>query len=137
MTTQSYGLPVPEPNALTQPFWDAARRHELVVQRCRPGSHLFFYPREYCPVCLSGELEWVAVSGRGRLYSHTVVNQPGDPRFQSRIPYVYAVVQLDEGPRMVSNLVDCAPEDARVDMCVAVTFDDVTPQISLPKFRPA
>lgn len=133
---QTYDLPVPRPTVVTQPFWEAAKRHELMMQRCRSGDHLFFYPREYCPVCLSEDLEWVTLTGKGRVYSYTIVHRPANPRFESRVPYVYAVIQLDEGPRMISNVVECDVEDVRVDMSVTAHYDDVTDEVTLVKFKP-
>jgi uncharacterized OB-fold protein len=98
---------------------------------------MFFYPREACPVCLSTDIEWQRVSGNGRLYSYTVIHQPANRQFNADVPYIYAMVQLDEGPRMISNLVECAIEEARIDMAVTAVFDDVTPEWTLVKFRPA
>ena len=138
MTTE-YKKPLPRPAnpELTKPFWEAAKRHELVIPRCKKFDHFFFYPREVCPVCFSTELEYAPVSGNGRLHSFTVVHQPGNPAFNDDAPYIYAVVQLDEGPRMISNMVECSIEDAKIDMPVTVVFDDVTPEWTLPKFKPA
>ncbi len=138
MTTEyKKPLPLPANPELTKPFWEAAKRHELVLPRCKKCNHLFFFPREVCPVCLSPELEYAQVSGKGRLHTFTVVHQPGNPAFNDDVPYIYAVIQLDEGPRMISNLVDCSIEDAKVDMPVTVVFDDVTPEWTLVKFKPA
>lgn len=138
MTTE-YKKPLPRPMhpELTKPFWEAAKRHELVMPRCKTCDHFFFYPREECPRCLSTNLEWAKVSGRGRLYSYTVVRQPANPAFNDDVPYVYAVVQLEEGPRMVSAVVDCPLEELRVDMPLVAVFDDVTPEWTLVKFKPA
>lgn len=122
--------------ALTRPFWEAARRHELVLPRCKTCDHLFFYPRSECPHCLSSDLEWVKVSGRGRLHSFTIVRQPANAAFNADVPYAYAVVQLDEGPRLVSNMVQCDLDALRVDMPVEAVFDDVTPECTLVKFKP-
>jgi uncharacterized OB-fold protein len=138
MTTE-YRKPLPNPlhAETSRPFWEAAKRHELVMPRCRMCDRLFFYPREVCPACLGADLDWVKVSGRGRLYSFTVIHQPANPAFEADAPYVYAMVQLEEGPRLISNLVDCPPDQARVDMAVEAVFDDVTPEVTLVKFRPA
>jgi uncharacterized OB-fold protein len=86
---------------------------------------------------LSSTLEWVRVSGRGRLHSFTVVQQPANAAFRDDVPYVYAVVQLDEGPRLVSNMVQCDLDALTVDMPVEAVFDDVTPEWTLVKFKPA
>ena len=134
-----YRKPLPNPlhREASLPFWEAAKRHELVMPRCKMCDRLFFYPREACPVCLSPDIDWVTVSGRGRLHSFTVIHQPANPVFQEDVPYIYAMIQLDEGPRMISNLVECPIEDARVDMPVVAKYDDVTPEVTLVKFRPA
>ncbi len=138
MTTE-YKKPLPRPGnpALTKPFWDAAKKHHLVLQRCKACSNLFFYPREVCPRCLSPELEWVPVSGKGRVYSYTIVHQPQHPAFEPDSPYIFAMIQLDEGPRMVSNMVDCPLDQVKVDMPVVAVFDAVTPDWTLVKFKPA
>ena len=134
-----YRKPLPRPlsPSLTQPFWEAAKRHELVMPRCKTCDHCFFYPRSECPRCLSSDLEWVKVSGRGRLHTFTVVRQPANPAFQDDAPYIYAVVQLDEGPRLVSNVVECDIAAVRVDMPLQAVFADVTPEWTLVKFKPA
>jgi uncharacterized OB-fold protein len=133
-----YNKPLPRPlnPELTRPFWEAAKRHELVMPRCKTCDQLFFYPRSECPRCLGSDLEWVPVSGRGRLHSFTIINQPVNAAFRDDVPYVYAVVQLIEGPRMISNLVECDVESVSVDMPVEAVFDDVTPEWTLVKFKP-
>ena len=138
MSTE-YTKPLPRPlnPEFTQPFWEAAKRHELVMPRCTTCDHLFFYPRTECPRCLSSTIEWASVSGRARLHSFTIVNQPVHPAFREDAPHVYAVIQLDEGPRMISNVVDCAHENLKVDMPLVAVFDDVTPEWTLVKFKPA
>lgn len=137
MTTE-YRKPLPLPlnSELTKPFWEGAKRHELLVQRCKKCSEYVWYPRELCAICLSPELEWTQVSGEGRLYSYTVIYQPANPAFRGEAPYIYAMVQLNEGPRIVANLVDCPIEGASVDMPVEAVFEDVTPEWTLVKFRP-
>jgi uncharacterized OB-fold protein len=135
----AYSKPVPRPLSpeLTRPFWEAAKRHELVMPRCQTCDHLFFYPRSECPRCLSNRLEWMQVSGRGRLHTYTVIYQPANAAFRDDTPYVYAVVQLDEGPRLISNVVQCEIDTIRVDMPLEAIFDDVTPECTLVKFKPA
>lgn len=129
-------LPKPANEELSRPFWEAAKRHELIMPRCNTCSNVFFYPREACPVCLGADLGWTPVSGRGRVYSYTIVHQAVNAAFQPDAPYAYAVIQLDEGPRLVSNIVDCPVEDVTVDMPVTAAFDDVTPEVTLVKFKP-
>jgi uncharacterized OB-fold protein len=139
MTAETRPKPMPRPESvnLTKPYWEAAKRHELVCQRCVACANWIFYPREQCPICFSKRLEFAPVSGRGRVYAFTIVSQPADRAFEDDAPYVYAIVQLDEGPRMPTNIVGCAPEDVTVDMPVTVTFDDVSADWTLPKFEPA
>jgi uncharacterized OB-fold protein len=129
-------LPLQENHGLTDPFWQAARRHVLLVQHCRACAAFIHFPREQCPQCFSKDLEWQEVSGRGRVYSFTHVYQPQHPGFREDTPYCVAVVQLKEGPRMLSNLIGVPLHEVRCDMPVVVAFDDVTPEWTLVKFRP-
>ena len=138
MTTH-YTKPRPRPmnETLSKPFWEATKRHELVLPRCRTCSKIFFYPREQCPNCYSSDLDWTQVSGKGRLYTFTVVHQTAHPAFQPESPHIYAIIQLNEGPRMPSNLIGCEIEDARIDMAVEAVFDDASEDYTLVKFKPA
>ncbi len=133
-----YTGPLPVPSPETKPFWDAARRHELALPFCKPCGAFFYYPRAACPRCLSPDLEWRAVSGRGTLHTFTIVHR-GQKGFPLGSPYVLAVVELEEGPRMMTNLVGVVPDLAavRIGMPVEVAFDDVTPAVTLLHFRPA
>lgn len=131
-----YRKPLPVPSAVSVPFWDGLREGQLRVQRCSGcGRHIFF-PRSLCPHCLSQALEWVTVSGRGKLYSYTVVRRAFHPAFQEDVPYVYAIVELGEGPRVTSNVVNCPLEALRVDMPLRAVYDSVTPEVTLLKFEP-
>jgi len=130
-------FPRPESKGLTAPYWEAARRHELVSQRCAHCANWIFYPREQCPTCFSTRLDWAPVSGKGRVFAFTIVHQPAHPGFQPEAPYAYAIVQLDEGVRMPTNIVDCPLDEICVDMAVTAVFDDVSPDWTLVKFRPA
>ena len=138
MTTE-YSKPLPRPaNAeLSKPFWDATKKHEVVLPRCNKCSNTFFYPRETCPNCLSNDLDWSKASGRGRVHTFTIVEQPVHRGFMEDVPHVYAIIQLDEGVRLPSNVVDCAVDDVYIDMPVVAVFDDVTPDVTLVKFKPA
>jgi len=119
------------------PFWEAARRHELVAQRCLECGTFRFPAREVCSRCLSRRAEWERVSGRGRVFSVVVMHQANHPWFAARTPYAAVVVELEEGARMLSSVVGAEPHAIRIGMPVEVTFDDVTPEVSLPLFRPA
>ena len=134
-----YKKPLPTPSAVSRPFWEAAKEHRLVYQRCRVCGTRVFYPRDVCPgpECFGvGTLEWVESSGKGWVYAHTICYQAAHPAFADDVPYVLAIVELDEGWRMNSNVINVAPEDVRIGMRVEVVWDDVTPEFTLPKFQP-
>jgi uncharacterized OB-fold protein len=132
----SYRKPLPDPSGAMKPFWDAARDRRLVVQRCRDcGTHRF-PARDLCSRCLSREADWVTVSGRGSVFSWAVMHQVYHPGFADEVPYAVVVIELEEGARLVSNLVECPVDDIRAGMPVEAVFDDVTPDVTLPKFRP-
>jgi uncharacterized protein len=130
-----YNKPLPKPTPTSRHFWEAAKRHELLLQHCTGCGAFIYYPRDRCPQCLSDRLEWERVSGRGKLYSYTIVRRASTRSFADQ-PYVLAIVELDEGPHMTTNL-DAPPEKIKIGMPVTVYFDDVTPERTLVKFRPA
>lgn len=134
MTT--YSKPLPRPTAESEPFWKGARNHELLIQRCRACGKPVFYPRLFCPHCSSADLEWVRASGKGMIYSYTVIRRAAFPGFAADVPYVFAIVELEEGPRMATNLLSCPPEKLRIGLPVEATFEDVTPEVTLVKFKP-
>lgn len=131
----TYEGPLPKPDKDSQAYWDAARRHELVLQRCSECNRFRFYPRLICPYCLSDQFQWRRASGRGAIYSFTVIHRPPFPAFRDRVPYVLALIDLEEGVRMMSNVVSCDPRAVEIGMAVEVTFEDITEEITLPKFR--
>lgn len=116
---------------LTFPFWDAARHQELAVQRCEACGHHQFYPRPFCLECSERELKWVSVSGNGRIYSLTTIYFPVSPDFDP--PYTVAVVELDEGPRILTHLVDGV--DAEIGDPVRVAWQDRGEAPPLPVFE--
>jgi uncharacterized protein len=132
-----YKKPLPRVDEEGRGWWEALARHELYFQRCRQCGTKRFPPRAVCPACLSSATEWVRASGRGTVYSFTVTHQNHAPGFREALPYVLAVVELEEGPRMMTNVVGCVPDDVRIGMAVEVEFDDVTPDVTLAKFKPA
>lgn len=117
------------------PFLDAAREGRLVIQRCTSCGEHQFYPRKLCVRC-GGDVEWVQASGRGTVHTFTVIHQQGMPGWRDEVPYVAAIVDLDEGVRMTTNVVGCAPSDVRIGLPVEVTFVDEGTYV-LPRFRPA
>jgi uncharacterized OB-fold protein len=134
--TEPYSKPLPHVDAESKEFWDACRHHELRVQKCRACGALRYYPRALCPSCLSADTEWVLSSGQGTVYTYTVTYQNQSAGFRDELPYVLAYVELDEGVRLLTNIVGCAPDNVAIGMRVSVVFDDVTPDVSLPKFTP-
>ena len=135
--TANYNKPIPAVTPEMKPFFDAAKRHELVVQRCTQcGAHRF-PAREICSNCLSREAEWVKVSGRGTVFSYNVMHQVYHPGFADEVPYAVVVISLEEGAKMTSNLVGMKPHDIKIDMPVKVVFEEITEDITLPKFAPA
>ena len=128
------GIPLPRPTELSRPHWDGCREGVLRVQRCRECQTYVFIPEPFCTECQSEELEWVESSGRGTLYSMTTVYRPQRPEFE--VPYTVAIVELEEGWHMLTNLVDCPPEEMRVGLPVEVTFRRMSEEVTLPLFRP-
>jgi uncharacterized OB-fold protein len=134
--TGEYQKPLPRIDEINRPYWEASKRHELLLQKCRECGHYRYPPGETCSSCLSDELEWVKASGRGVVYTWTVFHQVYHPAFAKDVPYAVVAVELDEGPRLLTNLVDCKVEAIFIGMPVEAVFDDVTEEITLPKFRP-
>lgn len=133
---EPYSGALPRPTPETLPFWEGARNHRLVLPWCRDCGKPHFYPRALCPHCLSQALDWRDASGRGKLHTYVINHKPAKG---FTAPYVIAVVELDEGVRMLSNLVlpgTPTPEALHIDMPVQVVFDDVTDTVTLPRFRP-
>lgn len=136
-TDADLAKPLPAPTAWSKPFWDAARRRELVLKRCARCGHVDHPPYLYCTECGSEESEWMKASGKARLYAFAV-NTYGVPfPFMPDLPYVTALVDLPEGPRMISNVVGCPPAELRNGMELEVTFEEVEGGVVLPKWRPA
>jgi len=128
---------VPKANSLSQPYWDAARDGQLKLQQCSHCSHMWHPTLPNCPRCQSREIIWTPVSGRGTVYSYTVVHHAAHVAMAKRVPYVVALITLQEGPRLVSNLLECAPHEAHIGMEVELAFQEISPGVVLPQFRPA
>ncbi len=133
---KEYKKPLPQPSPWSKPFWDGCKRREFLIQKCKDCERSIFYPKLFCPNCLSDNLEWVRATGRGKVYSYTVIHSYQPTEFEEDVPYVVAVIDLEEGVRMMSNIIECSPEMVKCDMEVEVVFDDVTEEITLPKFKP-
>ncbi len=128
--------PIPALTEDTKPYWEGCARHELLIQHCQDCGHFRFPPSGLCPKCMSTNTEWVAVSGKGQVYSWTIFHYVYHPAYAKDIPYNVAIVQLNEGPLLHTNIVECNNEDIYIGMPVEVIFEDVNDEISLPKFRP-
>lgn len=116
-------------------FWDAAKKHELMVGKCQNCGTLY-YPPMTCPACDSPRLEWVKASGRGQVFTYCIYHQPFHPAWKDDIPYNVAYVRLDEGPLLVTNIVGCPDKNIYIGMPVEVVFEDINDEVTLPKFRP-
>lgn len=130
--------PRPAPSPTTERFWAATADQQLLMQRCGACGHLQLYPRATCTSCGSTELGWEAASGRATLHTFTVARRATHPAFDGAEPYVVAIVELAEGPRITGNVVDCPVDDVRVGMPLELTWDDPGEDgIRLPLWRPA
>ncbi len=132
----AYEAPLPRPTPESEPFWEACTQHVLQMQRCLACGTVRFPPGNRCSACLSAEAAWQPLSGRGTVYAFTVLRRAYHRGFADRLPYTVAVIALEEGPRLISNVVECDPGAVRVGMPVEVVFDDVAPEVALPRFRP-
>lgn len=122
---------------VSEPFWQATREPRLIMQWCRSCERVVFYPREICPRCLGSDLEWRDSPGTGAVYAFSVHHRTGSQEMMDRTPYVVALVDLDEGARMMTNIVGCDPDDIGVGMGVRVTWEPLSDGRQLPLFEPA
>jgi uncharacterized OB-fold protein len=134
----AYVKPLPQPDPVTTPYWDSLREHAMKIQRCNDTGKYFFYPRGVSPFTLSDNISWELVSGQGTLHAFTIVYNMRAPGFADEVPYVVAIVELAEGPRLMTNLIGVEPDPAaiKIGTPVEIVYDDVTDEITLPKFRP-
>jgi uncharacterized protein len=130
-------LIVPQIDDVNRPYWEGAKQGELRLQRCTSCNQLRYPISTVCPNCLSTELEWEAMSGRGTVYTFGVFRHTYNDAWSERVPYAVAIVQLEEGPFVISDLVDVAVGDVRVGMPVRVHFDQATPDVTVPRFAAA
>jgi len=130
-------LPAPAPavNPETRPFWAAAAEGRLLLKRCPDCGAVIWYPRALCPECASLRTEWFEAAGRGRIYSYTV-NYRGEGAYQGLPAFVLAYVELDEGPRLMTNVVGADPAELAIGLPVEVVFHDTGDGTALPRFQP-
>ncbi len=131
-----YLKPIPVPSEDSQPFWAAAKKHELSLQRCGTCGSFRFPPAPVCPECTALGGEWTKLKGRGKIFSFVVFHRAFHKSFQKDVPYAVALVELEEGPRLITNIVGVALDQVRCDLPVEVVFEDVSPECTLPKFKP-
>jgi uncharacterized protein len=129
--------PRPMPTPTSGPYWSGLRRGVLLLQRCGDCSEWIFYPRSRCPRCLSDQLSWHPASGRGSVHTFAVAAVPTAPAFADEVPQLIAVVQLEEGPRVTSTLLDVAPQDVRIGMPVTAVFEHGADDLTMLRFRPS
>ena len=130
-----YKKPIPIPDEASRPFYEGAREHRLMLQRCSACGTWHWPVISRCPACLSTDVSWAQASGKGTLYTFALMHQILHPGFASEVPYNVAEIDLEEGVRMSSNIIGCSNDDLRIGMPLEVTFEDITDEISLPKFK--
>ncbi len=129
--------PIPRPAPESVKYWEAAKEHRLEIPRCNACGKFWFPPSQSCPHCLAADFTWTPVSGRGKVFSFVTFHRVYHPAFAKEVPYVVALVELEEGPRLLTNIVGVKPESVTCEMPVKVVFDDVAEDVSVPKFEPA
>jgi uncharacterized OB-fold protein len=133
----TYQKPLPHPNPDTRLFWEQCKNHRLTFQQCSDCGHVRWPPAFVCPRCHSVFHEVIESSGRGKVITFVVYHKAFHPAFQDDLPYVVAVLALEEGPRFLSNIVGCEPDRVACDMPVELVWEDIDGEFSLPKFKPA
>ena len=137
--SNEYTKPVPSPQGESDFYWEKAKQRELWLRKCNSCGQAYFYPRDISPCCFSRDTSWMKASGKASLYTFGIVHRPTNPSFRDDTPYVNAIVELEEGPRMPTNIVGIEnplPENLNIGMALEVTFEDITDTIALPKFKP-
>jgi len=127
--------PKPRPAPESLPYWQAARDHRLALPKCDDCGKFWFPPTRTCPHCLSSRFQFSEVSGKGKIYSFVTYHRVYRPAFAQDVPYVVALIELDEGPRLLSNIIGVSPDEVACEMKVEVVFDDYDEEISIPKFK--
>ena len=127
--------PVPETQPWSEKFWEGTKQGKLLIQFCNDCNTYIFYPRKFCPECWSGNLDWKEASGKAKIYTFSTAYSMVEPKFMDGLPYTIAYVDLDEGVRMMTRIVECKPEEITFDMNVEVVFHEQN-GFFLPYFRP-
>ena len=135
--SEAYQKPIPAMQPWSEGFWKGTKEHKLLIQECNDCKAKIFYPRKYCPECWSADLGWIKASGKAKVYAHTTMMDMVEPKFWGDLPYVLALVDLKEGVRMMTRIVECDPEKVNIGMDVEVVFEDISDECALPFFKPA
>ena len=130
-------IDIPSADESTQEYWDAARRGVLLIKRCAACTKPHFYPRPFCPYCWSTDVHWEEASGRAVLYTYSIVRRNDLAPFTDRVPYVAGIVDLAEGPRAMTDIVEVGLDDVHIGMELQATFVEIAPGVTVPMFRPA
>lgn len=139
MTHQPYMKPIPVPQGESDYYWEKAKAHELWLRHCGDCNQVYFYPRDICPICFSRNTSWIQASGKGTLHTFAIVHRAPTPAFRDDVPFIVAMVDLEEGARLPTNLVEVEPDpkNITIGMAVEVMFEDISDEIALPKFKPS
>ena len=130
-----YLKPLPSTNIDSRPFWESCKNHAMALQQCTSCGRLRYPPRSLCPDCHSASAEWRPISGRGHVYVSLVMMRSYGPAWEADVPYNVSMIELEEGVRIWSNVIDCSPDEIRIGDAVAVVYKTVTDTVTLPKFR--
>ena len=128
--------PIPIMQPWTETFWKGTKQGKLLIQKCRECGSKVFFPKKLCPDCWSESMEWVESSGKATVYTFTIMKDMVEPKFMGDLPYVLAMVDLEDGIRMTTRIVNCSPENVSIGMEVQVVFEDISPECALPVFQP-
>ena len=128
--------PLPTIAGETKVFWDGCKKGELIIQKCDRCNDYQFYPRGICSNCWTTDIKWVHSTGRGKVWTYTITYQNRTPGFAEDVPYVLALVELDEGVKMFTNIIECDPKEVKIGMDVEVTFVKANNFITIPYFKP-
>lgn len=132
-----YSKPLPILNEDTKSFWSGCKEHELRFQKCKDCGHIRWPASMICPECYSQKTEEIVAGGKGKIYTFVVYHTCYHPGFENDLPYVVAIVELEEGPHILTNIIGCNPDEVKCDMPVKVAWEDITEEFSLPKFEPS
>ena len=137
--TQQYNKPIPVPQGESDEYWNKAKEGELWLRNCNSCGNPYFYPRDISPCCFSKDTSWIKASGKASLFTYAIVHRAPHPGFAQDAPFVVAIVELEEGPHMPTNIVidDPTEENLKIGMALEVIFEDISEKIALPKFKPA